>query len=37
LVHVLGEKKATILKQYLRPLRKEQRHATETEAQHPSQ
>jgi excinuclease ABC subunit C len=32
LVLALGEKKATILKQYLRPIRKEQRQATETEA-----
>jgi excinuclease ABC subunit C len=29
LVHVLGEKKATILKQYLRPIKREQKMATE--------
>jgi excinuclease ABC subunit C len=29
LVHLLGEKKATILKQYLRPIRREQKLATE--------
>jgi len=29
LIHVLGEKKATILKQYLRPMRREQKHAAD--------
>lgn len=33
LVHVLGEKKAAILRQYLRPLRKEQASAADTELQ----
>jgi excinuclease ABC subunit C len=32
LIHVLGEKKATILKQYLRPLRREQKQSTAEEA-----
>lgn len=33
LVHLLGEKKATILKQYLRPLRREQKFAARKESQ----
>ncbi|MEJ0073340.1 MAG: excinuclease ABC subunit UvrC [Candidatus Saccharibacteria bacterium] len=37
LIHLLGEKKATILKQYLRPIRKEQKLTGESSASHDAQ